>query len=171
MQRKDKSWERVSLMENCKTCELIARRDAGLAPPWDRIYRTAGWDVAHAHRSGLPGWLVIVALRHIAAIDELTAAEALELGPLIRLTSVALKQAVGCAKTYVMQFAEHADHPHVHFHVVPRMPDQPADRRSALVFKYLGVPENEQVSEAAMNTIGAAVRRTLATAWGGGDAE
>lgn len=151
-------------METCVTCALVARRDAGAAPLWDCIYRTDYWDVAHALNSALPGWLVIVARRHIAAIDELTAEEALELGPLIRLSSMALKQAVHCAKTYVMQFAEHADHPHVHFHIVPRMPDQPADRRSALVFNYLGVPDSERVSEEAMNAIAAFVRARLAEA-------
>jgi diadenosine tetraphosphate (Ap4A) HIT family hydrolase len=151
-------------VQTCKTCELVVRRDSGTAPLWDSIYRTAYWDVAHAHNSALPGWLVIVARRHIAAIDALTADEALELGPLIRLTSLALKQAVNCAKTYVMQFAEHADHPHVHFHIVPRMPDLPADRRSALIFEYLGVPDRESVSEATMNAIAATVRAWLAEA-------
>jgi len=151
-------------METCGTCALVARRDAGTAPFWDCIYRTHYWDVAHAHNSALPGWLVIVARRHIAAIDELTAEEALELGPVIRLTSMSLKQAVNCAKTYVMQFAEHADHPHVHFHIVPRMPDQPTDRRSALVFKYLGVPDSERVTDEAMNTIAAIVHARLAEA-------
>jgi hypothetical protein len=45
-------------MKICKTCELIARRDAGAAPPWDCIHRTPLWDVAHAFDTALPGWLV-----------------------------------------------------------------------------------------------------------------
>ena len=148
-------------MKPCKTCELIARRNAGVAPLWDCIYRTSYWDVAHSYDTALPGWLVLVVRRHITAVDELTDAEAIELGQLIRRTSIALKQVTGCTKTYVIQFAEGVDHPHVHFHIIPRMVDQPAERNSTLVFGYLGVPEKERVSEEVMNAIAAKVRGIL----------
>jgi diadenosine tetraphosphate (Ap4A) HIT family hydrolase len=143
------------------TCALVARRDAGEAPPWDAIYRGAFWDVVHSYNTSLPGWLVLVARRHVAALDELTDEEAVELGLLIRRVSVALKAVTGCVKTYVIQFAEAAEHPHVHFHVVPRRVDTPEDRRSLGVFGYLGVPEAERVSEETMNAIAAAVREML----------
>ena len=149
-------------MPLCKTCELVAARDAGTAAPWDCIYRTAGWDVAHAYDTSLPGWLVLVARRHMAAIHEMTAEEAQELGPLIREVSIALQEATGCLKTYVIQFAEAAEHPHVHFHIIPRMADQPAERRSTQIFGYLGVPEEARVSEETMNRIAAQVRDSLA---------
>ena len=114
-------------INRCHTCELVARRDAGEAPLWDAIYRSQYWDVVHSYNTSLPGWLVLVARRHMAAIDEMNDEEAVELGRLIRHVSLALKEATGCVKTYVIQFAEAADHPHVHFHVVPRMADQPED--------------------------------------------
>ena len=148
-------------MEHCKSCELIARRDAGNAPLWDCIYRAQSWDVVHSYDTALRGWLVLVARRHIEAIDELTDDEAIELGLLIRRTSVALKEVTGCAKTYVMQFAEAAEHPHVHFHVAPRMADQPQDRQSVGVIGYLGVPEAERVSELARDEIAARIRCLL----------
>jgi diadenosine tetraphosphate (Ap4A) HIT family hydrolase len=148
-------------MDTCKTCELIAKRDAGTAPLWDRMMRTAFWDVVHSYNTSLPGWLVLVARRHIEAIHELTEAEALELGLLLRRVSVALQEITGCVKTYVIQFAEAEGHPHVHFHVVPRMADQPEERRSIMVFGYLGVPEEERVSEETMNQIAAQVQRVL----------
>jgi diadenosine tetraphosphate (Ap4A) HIT family hydrolase len=148
-------------MKTCKTCELIANRDAGTAPLWDCIYRTRLWDVVHSYNTSLPGWLVLVARRHIVSLDELTEAEAIELGRLIRQVSLALKKATGCIKTYVVQFAEHEDHPHVHFHIIPRMADQPQSRRSTQVFGYLGVPEEEQVSEDVMNAIAVKVRERL----------
>ncbi|MCB0099933.1 MAG: hypothetical protein KDE46_29575, partial [Caldilineaceae bacterium] len=69
-------------MNACHTCTLTARRDAGAAPLWDNIYRTAHWDVVHSFNTSLPGWLVLVARRHMAAVAELTAAEAAELGDL-----------------------------------------------------------------------------------------
>ena len=148
-------------MKICKSCELVARRDAGTAPLWDSIYRTEYWDVAHCYGTALPGWLVLVVHRHIAAIDELNEAEASELGQLLRRTSAALKEITGCIKTYVLQFAEHPEHPHVHFHVIPRMADLPENRRSTQIFGYFGVPKEEQVSEAAMNAIAIKVREVL----------
>ena len=148
-------------MKPCLTCELTASRDAGTAPLWDCIYRSQFWEVVHSYDTALPGWLVIVARRHVDAVDELTEAEAAELGLLIRQVSMALKAVVGCTKTYVMQFAEAAEHPHVHFHIVPRMADQPEARRGTGIFGYLGVPEDERVSAARMNEIAAQIRPLL----------
>jgi diadenosine tetraphosphate (Ap4A) HIT family hydrolase len=148
-------------MKICKTCELIARRNAGDAPLWDSIYRTLYWDVAHSYDTALPGWLVLVARRHITAVDELTDAEAIELGQLIHRTSIALKEVTGCVKTYVIQFAERVDHSHVHFHIIPRMADQPENRHGTQIFGYLGVPEEERVSQETMNAIGVKVQERL----------
>jgi hypothetical protein len=50
------------------TCELIARQDAGIAPPWDAILRTDYWDIVHAYNTSLPGWLVLVLRRHAALL-------------------------------------------------------------------------------------------------------
>ena len=148
-------------MAHCYTCELTAQRDAGQAPPWDSILRTRYWDVVHSYNTSLRGWLVLVARRHMAAISEMTEEEAVELGSLIRRVSLALQETTGCLKTYVIQFAEHPDHPHVHFHIVPRMPDQPKGRKSTNIFGYLGVAPEERVSEEAMNTIAFLIRRIL----------
>ncbi|HSD84592.1 MAG TPA: HIT domain-containing protein [Anaerolineae bacterium] len=148
-------------MRTCKTCELIANRDAGTAPLWDCLYRTPRWDVVHSYDTALPGWLVLVVRRHIIAVDELTEAEAVELGQLIRRTSVALKEITGCVKTYVIQFAEKTEHPHVHFHIIPRMADQPENRHSTQIFGYLGVPAEDRVSEEAKNAIAVQVRERL----------
>jgi diadenosine tetraphosphate (Ap4A) HIT family hydrolase len=150
-----------SLFTDCLTCQLIARRDAGEAPLWDSIYRTAYWDVVHAYNTSLPGWLVLVARRHIEAPDELNEAEALELGALIRRVSQALKTATDCRKTYVMQFAEAAEHPHVHFHITPRMAAQPPEYRGPRIFGYLGVSKADSVSEERMNEIAGKVRNFL----------
>ena len=148
-------------MSICQTCELTKRRDAGQAAPWDSIHRAAYWDIAHCFNTSLPGWLVIIARRHIAAVDEMTEDEAVELGRLIRRVSLALREVTGCAKTYVVQFAESPDHPHVHFHIVPRMPDLPAERRGPGVFQYLLDPEDRRVPEAEVNRIAAEIKRLL----------
>jgi diadenosine tetraphosphate (Ap4A) HIT family hydrolase len=147
--------------ENCQTCELIAARDAGTAPLWDCIVRTEYWDVVHANDTSLLGWMCLVLRRHIAAVDELTEAEASELGGLLRRVSAFLKHDLGCVKTYVMQFAEHPDHPHVHFHVVPRSADMPTDHRGANVFAYLNVNDSERVKETDMNALAERLRENF----------
>ncbi len=148
-------------MNQCYTCTLLAQRDAGQSPPWDCIYRGQYWDVVHSYNTALLGWLVLVARRHMEAIDEMTEDEAVELGLLMRRVSVALKEITGCVKTCVIQFAEMAEHPHVHFHIVPRMADQPENRRGAKIFGYLGVPVQERVSEDVMNELAAKVQSIL----------
>src|SRR5262249_42298333 len=97
----------------------------------------------------------------VEAVHELTGQEAAELGVLLQRVSLALREATGCIKTYVVQFAEAEGYPHVHFHVVPRMANQPAERRGPQVFGYLGVPEEQRVGEDVMNEIAAKVRRVL----------
>lgn len=148
-------------MTYCKTCELISRRDANNAPLWDCIYRTQSWDIVHHNSTSLPGWLVLVVRRHIRAIDELTNEEAIELGILLRQVSLALKETTGCIKTYVVQFAEMAEHQHVHFHMIPRMANHPENRRGTNVFEYSGVSEEERVSEETMNEIAMKVQKFL----------
>jgi diadenosine tetraphosphate (Ap4A) HIT family hydrolase len=145
----------------CHTCELTTHRDSGEAPLWDSIFRTQYWDVVHAYNTALLGWLVLVARRHIAAIDEMTEDEALEMGKLVRELSLVLKEQTGCLKTYVVQFAEAPTHQHVHFHVVARMPDQPEDCKGPNIFKYLGVPDEQRVSETDMNNLGLQIRNSL----------
>lgn len=148
-------------MQQCYTCELLKKRDGGNAPLWDCIYRSPYWDVVHSYNTALLGWLVLVVRRHIEAVDEMTTDEALELGKMIHQVSLVLKEVTGCLKTYVIQFAEHPEHPHVHFHIIPRMADQPEDHKSTNIFKYLGVAEGEQVSKEEMNRIASRVQSSL----------
>lgn len=99
----------------------------------------------------------------MAALDEMSEAEAAELGSLLRDVSLVLKQVTGCRKTYVLQFAEHPNHPHVHVHIVPRMVDQPETRRGPRIMEYAGVAEDERVDEATMNMLGEQVRQILSS--------
>ncbi len=140
-------------MSECVTCELVRRRDRGEAPPWDRIRRTPNWDVVHAFGTAIEGWIVLVVRRHITSVAEMTEAEAGELGPLVKEVSRALQVVLDCDKTYVVQFAEHVDHPHVHVHVIPRARDLPVERRGPRIFGLSGVPDDESVPEARMNDV------------------
>lgn len=149
-------------MASCVTCDLVRRRDQGEAPGWDRIRRTPRWDVVHAFGTSVEGWLVLVVRRHITAVAELTEAEAAELGPLLREVSRAVQAVVGCDKTYVAQFAEHPQHPHVHVHVIPRSRDLPDELRGPRIFDLVGVPAQQAVSETRMDELAVLLDRELA---------
>jgi diadenosine tetraphosphate (Ap4A) HIT family hydrolase len=146
----------------CHTCELNA--DTAVLPLRERLYLDDYWRVAHGW-SSLPGWLVVALRRHVEAVDELTPEEAEALGPIIRAASVALKQSVGCEKTYVVLFTEHPRYPHLHLHIVPRMSWFGENDRSGAVFRFLTGPEEEHVSvderERLAGEVGGAMRSLL----------
>ncbi|MEV6206004.1 HIT family protein [Kitasatospora sp. NPDC051914] len=121
---------------DCYTCERTAEAD-GLAPR-ELIGGDEYWRVAHAFNSSLPGWLVLVPRRHVTSLAALTDEEAAGLGRWQVRLSRALAEVTGCAKTYVAQFAEAEGFAHVHFHVVPRGVDHPAEFRGPRVFGLLG---------------------------------
>ena len=79
-------------MTQCLSCQRIRMRDADEAPPWDGVYRSQFWDLAHAYNTSYLGWLVLISRRHIEALHELSRAEAAELGSLLREVSLALKR-------------------------------------------------------------------------------
>ncbi len=91
----------------------------------------------------------------------LTDEEALELGPLIKSVSQALHQTTACQKTYVVQFAEHPDDPHVHVHVIPRALELPVHLLRPGMFSQLGGPIGEWVPEDQMNEIAVRLRGIL----------
>ncbi|MEV4131877.1 HIT family protein [Dactylosporangium sp. NPDC049742] len=145
---------------DCYSC----RQDGqAAAPQRERIAADEHWRAAHCFDTSLPGWLVLVPRRHVTTVADLTDAEAAGLGLWQVRLSRALTAVTGCVKTYVVQFAEKEGFAHVHFHIVPRMPDQPADRRGPSVFGYLGVPEGERVSERRQDELASALRAHLET--------
>jgi diadenosine tetraphosphate (Ap4A) HIT family hydrolase len=146
-------------MTECYPCRLLAAFETG--PPRERIWSDGRWRVARAFDSALPGWLVVVPIRHIESLSELTPEEAAPLGPLLAALSRALVEVTGCEKTYLMLFAEGEGFHHLHIHVVPRHADIPDDHRATRVFGYLGRPESEWVSASEMGRIGAEVARRI----------
>lgn len=151
-------------MTSCRTCELVRRRDQGPAPAWDSILRTENWDLVHAYDTSLAGWMVLVLRRHATSVAALTEDEAVELGRLARAVSVALEHVTGCLKTYVVQFAEHPLHPHVHVHVIPRPVDLTTPEIGPGIFSRLGVPEAERVAQPRLNQLAEALRNHEALA-------
>lgn len=146
-------------MKACLTCQRNAERHT--YPLSENIFEDTHWRVCHAFNTSLPGWLVIVALRHIGTLAELTPEEASSIGELIRKTSKALQEVTGAAKTYSIQFAEHPDHSHVHFHIVPRHENTPDEFRGKNVFHYLNVPDEQSVPLEQRNELAGKIKTLM----------
>jgi diadenosine tetraphosphate (Ap4A) HIT family hydrolase len=142
----------------CVTCVGNNRSDL---PPRERIHIGPRWRVAHAFGTALPGWLVVVPRRHVTALDELMPEEAADLGPLLSDVTAAMRSVLGCEKSYVALFAEAEGFAHVHFHVVPRQPDLPADLRGPRIFGLLGGDSERHVAEPVMDDIATSLANAL----------
>jgi diadenosine tetraphosphate (Ap4A) HIT family hydrolase len=145
---------------DCYSCRQDEHLDT--APVRERIGLDGHWRVAHVIDSALPGWLVLVPRRHVTALADLTDDEAADLGHWQVRASRALTAVTGCVKTYVVLFAEAEGFSHVHFHIIPRMADQPDDRRGPAVFGYLNAPAEQSVTAEQQDEIAAAVAAALA---------
>ncbi|MFJ9559338.1 HIT family protein [Streptomyces fuscichromogenes] len=143
----------------CYACRKEAEFD-GL-PPRERVVHDRHWRVAHAFGTTVPGWLVLLPRRHVAAVHDLTDAEASTLGTWQVGLSRALRDVTGCAKTYVVQFAEAEGFAHVHFHIVPRMAELPAGHRGPGVFELLRRPEPEWVTPDRADRLARSLRARL----------
>lgn len=143
---------------DCFSCVNNTRDDL---PRRERAYLTPGWRVAHALGTPLPGWLVVVPRRHLTSLDELTTEEAAELGPLLRDLTAALREVVGCEKTYVALFAEAEGFQHVHFHVIPRAVGAEPQALGPQVFSLLAGDPTGYVSEAVMDDVATKLARRL----------
>lgn len=152
----------VTADTECLTCTRDSQPDL---PPRERVHVGPRWRVAHAFGTALPGWLVVVPRRHVTALDELTPEEAADLGPLLSSVTAAMRSVLGCAKSYVALFAEAEGFAHVHFHLIPRAADLPADLRGPRIFELLGGDPERHVPEAVRDDVAA----KLASALRGGD--
>ena len=148
----------ATLLDGCYSCELETAADVA---PSERVLVTDHWRVAHAFDTSLPGWLVAVPRRHQLSLAEVGPEAAAELGQLLTDVTRALQQVTGCLKTYVILLAEAEGYAHLHFHVVPRMPDQPADERGPRIFARLDVPEDEQVVQPERDRLARELREAL----------
>ena len=145
-------------VDGCYSCSVELDDEL---PSWQRVVVTDRWRAAHAFNTSLPGWLVVVPRRHVLSLAELEPDESAQLGPLLADLTRALQQTTGCLKTYVMLYAEAEGFEHLHFHVVPRMPDQPADERGPRIFARLERPEAERVSADEANRLADDLREAL----------
>ncbi|MFD5519321.1 HIT family protein [Streptomyces sp. NPDC127066] len=144
---------------DCFACGQEAEFDD--LPPRECVTYDQHWRVAHAFDTALPGWLVLLPRRHVAAVHDLTDDEASSLGTWQVKLSRALRAMTGCAKTYVVQFAEAEGFAHAHFHIVPRAEDLRPEHRGPGVFELLRRPEPERVSADQADRIARSLRSRL----------
>ncbi|MCF3962308.1 HIT family protein [Streptomyces fuscigenes] len=145
---------------DCYACGREAEFDD--LPPRERVAHDQYWRVAHALDTPVPGWLVLLPRRHVAAVHDLTDAEAAALGVWQVGLSRALRSTTGCAKTYVVQFAEAEGFAHVHFHIVPRMADLRPEHRGPGIFDLLRRPGRRHVTAEEADRTAHALRARLA---------
>lgn len=128
---------------DCRICALHAELE--LLPLRERIHLDEHWRVGHGWGS-LEGWLVVCALRHVESIDQLDPAAVASLSPLLAAASGALREVLGCERSYVVSFGEKPGFQHLHIHVVPRMSSFTDAQTGVGVFGFLQVPETGMVS-------------------------
>ncbi|MEY9835182.1 HIT family protein [Streptacidiphilus sp. EB103A] len=146
-------------VQDCYSCGMDGAYDD--LPPRERIAADRYWRVAHAMNTALPGWLVLLPRRHVTTVGGLTDEEAAGLGLWQVRLSRALAAVTGCAKTYVVQFAEAEGFGHVHFHLVPRTADLPQQLRGPGVFALLNSPPEQRVPTARMDELAVALGAAL----------
>lgn len=147
-------------MDDCFACRNSVPSDD--RPVAEAILVADGWRVAHAFNTSLPGWLVLLPLRHVGAVEELTAVEAAAMGTLIRRCSAALRSLTGCTKSYFMFFAEAEGFSHLHVHVVPRMEWFAQEQTGPRVFSLLGLDPEHALSPGAKAAFSLRARALLA---------
>jgi diadenosine tetraphosphate (Ap4A) HIT family hydrolase len=148
----------VPANDECLSCAENANPDL---PARERVHLGLRWRAAHAFGTSLPGWLVVIPRRHVLALDELTAEESADLGPLLSDLTAALREVVHCEKTYVALFAEAEGFAHLHFHVIPRSADLDATHRGPRVFGLLGGDPARHVPETTRDQIATALARAM----------
>lgn len=113
--------------------------------PGRTIYTGEHWLVEHTYLCGMVGWLVIVLRRHEEALHELSPAEWAELGILQQRAAMQMHCALDCEKEYVMGLAEVVGFQHIHFHVVAKLRDLPAELTGTRIFAMLKVSAQDAV--------------------------
>lgn len=143
----------------CVSCARTVTIDR--EPPRERIHWDGVWRIAHAEQCALPGWLVVIAARHVNSFAEMTGDEAGRLGPLLSAATRALVAVTGCEKTYVAMFAEREGFHHLHVHVIPRAADLAAELRGPAIFRHLARPRSEWLSASDMDRVAIEVAGAL----------
>jgi diadenosine tetraphosphate (Ap4A) HIT family hydrolase len=111
------------------------------AEPYAYLENTRWRVLRHADPVPVAGWMVLAAREHRSGLDELTAAEAGELGVILSALSQAVRAETGAERKYAITFNEAV--PHLHVHVIPRHAGDPTTTSWALADRYRATARGE----------------------------
>jgi len=107
----------------CGVCQSLASPN---------LYEDDLWCVRHAEPAGVPGWMMLIARRHVAGPAHFDDREAAAFGVALRHFERVLEQVTGALRIYTAAMGE--SHPHFHAHMVPRYATMPRDAKAWSVF-------------------------------------
>ena len=114
-------WQTKSVID-CMACQLSR---GTLELPGGLIYRTRFWLVEHCIGPLGLGAMVVKPERHVTSVADLSEDEAVELGPLLRRTSIVARQLVDANQVYNCLWSHAGGEPvHIHYVVQPVTEDQ-----------------------------------------------
>jgi len=112
-------------VDDCGVCRSLLETK----PVWE----DASWHVRHLDAPyGVPGWMMLIAKRHVAGPAHFDAGEARSLGPVLCHLERTLEQVTGALRIYTAALGE--SWPHFHCHMVPRYASMPKDAKGWAVF-------------------------------------
>ncbi len=153
------------MADDCLTCAAgEGRVQLALVPS---LAVTDQWRVEQGHPTSVRGWLVVVLRRHAPALHDLTTDEWSELAMVLAAVCSAQRKVIGADKEYVLQFAEADGFHHVHFHVVPRLPEWPHELAGPRVMGALGAEVGDPLTLEEVGPTLDALRRELDSRLGG----
>ena len=107
-----------------------------------------GWFLKpHGAPCPLAGWCVLELARPCATLDALTVDESRSMGEHVRGVSASIRAVTGCARVYLLAFAE--AHRQVHLHLVPRHEADEASKGWSLADLYREVAAGRRTAAAA----------------------
>jgi len=134
------------------------------------LYGDDLWCVRPADPAGVPGWMMMIAQRHVAGPAHFDEREAAAFGFALRHFERVLEQVTGALRIYTVAMGESS--PHFHAHMVPRYATMPRDAKAWSVFdlqRAVGAGELP-IDRAEIARISEAYRRALVAAprsqWG-----
>jgi diadenosine tetraphosphate (Ap4A) HIT family hydrolase len=129
----------------------------------DPIFENDLCHVRHADPPyGVPGWMMLVSMRHVSGPGHFDDREARSFGLALRHFQRVLEEVTGALRIYTAAMGE--SHPHFHAHMVPRYASMPKDAKAWSVFDLQRAAMSGEISVDALEVarIVDAYRRALA---------
>lgn len=138
------------------SCFICEKHEQGDHAPGGVLFEDDLVYVGHRHAPGEPvyrGWLVIETKRHVAALGDLTDAEARTIGWITNRLAGVLRSTAGAEHVYSMVYGDGV--PHLHVHLVPRYPGTPRDFWGPHIHEW---PDSPRVNDVDMRRLVAQLR-------------